>query len=82
APLLSWALRVAAPEGVMAGPLGELAARHRGVSMGSYPFYRAGAGSTLVIRSQDRAALEAAVLELRAMLAGLGVSDISETPPG
>ncbi len=81
APMLAWALRVNAPEGDMAGPLADLAARRPEVSIGSYPFYRMGAGSTLVVRSADRAALEAAVAELRAMLAGLGVTDVSETPP-
>lgn len=81
-PLLSWALRVEAPEGVMAAPLGEVAGRHPAVSLGSYPFYRGGAGSTLVARAQDRAALEAAVADLREMLAGLGISQVSETPPG
>lgn len=82
APLLAWALRVGAPEGAMAGPLGEAAARHPSVSIGSYPFYRGGAGATLVARSADRAALEAAVADLRAMLAALGVADVRETPPG
>lgn len=82
APLLSWAFRVAAPEGELAAPLGALAARHPALSFGSYPFYRGGAGSTLVVRGADRAALEAAAAELRAMLAALGVSDIAETPPG
>lgn len=81
APLLSWALRVEAPEGDMAGPLGEVAARHPGVSLGSYPFYRGGAGSTLVARAQDRAALAAAAADLKAMLKGLGIDRVTETPP-
>ena len=82
APMLSWSLRVAAPEGEMATPLAEIAARRREVSFGSYPFFRSGVGCTLVARAQDRAALEAAVAELREMLAGLGFRDVSETPPG
>lgn len=81
APLLSWSLRVGSQEGVMAGPLGAAQAKHPGVSLGSYPFYRGGVGVTLVARSPDRAALEAAVADLRAMIADLGVTDVEETPP-
>ncbi|MEL7464974.1 MAG: molybdopterin-binding protein [Pseudomonadota bacterium] len=81
APMLSWSLRVAAPEGEMATPLGQLAARHSAVSFGSYPFFRNGVGCTLVARGQELAALTAAVGELREMLAGLGFTDVSETPP-
>jgi molybdenum cofactor synthesis domain-containing protein len=81
APMLSWSLRVNAPEGDLAGPLGEVAARHGGVSLGSYPFYRGGVGSTLVARAQNRRVLEAAVTDLRTMLAELRITDISETPP-
>ena len=82
APTLSWAFRVAAPEGEMAGPLGAIAARNPAVSLGSYPYFRAGAGCTLVARSQARAALEIVVGELREMFSALGVGDVSETPPG
>ena len=80
-PLLSWSFRVAAAEGEMAGPLGEIAARRPEVSIGSYPYFRAGAGCTLVARSQDRAALDAAAEDLRAMFAALGIGEVSETPP-
>lgn len=80
-PLLSWSFRVEAPEGELAAPLGEIAARHPGVSFGSYPFYRGVAGSTLVARGQDRATLEAAVSDLRAVLGDLGVGNVAETPP-
>ncbi len=78
---LSWSLRAPIAEGDIAVPLGEVAARHPEVSTGCYPFYRPGLGVTLVARSNDRAALEAAVAELRAMMAELGTDDISETPP-
>ena len=79
--VLSWSLRVAAPEGEMATPLRDLAEKHGDVSFGSYPFFRNGVGCTLVARSADRAALETGVSELREMLAGLGFTDVSETPP-
>ncbi|QIE55715.1 competence/damage-inducible protein A [Pikeienuella piscinae] len=82
APLLSWSIRVEAPEGELATPLGAVAARHPDVSFGSYPFYRSVAGSTLVARAQDRSALEAAVADLRAALKGLGIERYEETPPG
>ena len=81
APVLSWSLRVAAPEGEMATPLRQIAERRPEVSFGSYPFFRNGVGCTLVARSADRAALEAGVAELRGMLAELGFADVSETPP-
>lgn len=81
APILSWSLRVQAPEGDMAAPLGQVAERHSNVSFGSYPFFRGGVGSTLVARAQDRTALTTAVDDLRGMLEKLGVTDISETPP-
>lgn len=81
APLLSWSFQVAAPEGEMAAPLGEIARRHPEVSLGSYPFFRAGPGCTLVARAQDRATLLAAATDLRAMLETLGVADVTETPP-
>jgi len=82
APTLAWSLRAPVQEGEMATDLGEVAARHPGVSIGSYPFFRGGLGATLVARSTDRAALEAAVKDLRAMLTRLGAATISETPPG
>ncbi len=81
APTLAWSLRAPVQEGVMAQDLGEVAARHPRVSIGSYPFFRGGLGATLVARSPDRAALEAAVEDLRAMLTRLGADAISETPP-
>jgi molybdenum cofactor synthesis domain-containing protein len=70
APLLSETLTVEHPEGLVAGPLRALAADHPAVSIGSYPFNRAGVlGCTLVLRSEDAAALAAAKAALRDMLA-------------
>ena len=82
APMLSWSFRAAAPEGDIAGPLGAVAEANPDVSLGSYPFYRGGVGSVLVARGQDRSRLEAVAAELRAMLAGIGATDVEETPPG
>jgi len=65
APLLSQSLRVMRGEGDIAGPLGEFAARHPALSVGSYPFQDNGVyGANLVVRGQDKAALNAAMAEL------------------
>jgi molybdenum cofactor synthesis domain-containing protein len=80
-PVLAWSFRVPLPEGDVATPLAALAAAHRGVSVGSYPFFRGGLGTTLIARSADREALEGAAAALRAMLARLGAEGVAETPP-
>jgi len=65
APLLSQSLRFVRGEGDIAGPLGEFAARHPALSVGSYPFQDNGVyGANLVVRGQDKAALNAAMAEL------------------
>ncbi|HEU0221640.1 MAG TPA: molybdopterin-binding protein [Paracoccaceae bacterium] len=82
APLLSHTLRVFLAEGLVAGPLGEIAAANRDVSIGSYPFQRDGRfGATLVVRSQDRARLAAVAAAIRAMVQELGATELAETPP-
>ncbi|WP_126974967.1 competence/damage-inducible protein A [Frigidibacter oleivorans] len=64
-PLLSQSLRVMRPEGEVAGRLGELAAAHPGVSMGSYPFVQDGAyGTNLVVRGPEAEAVSAAMTAL------------------
>ena len=71
-PLLSETLRVDRPEGEIAGPLRLVAEAHPGVSIGSYPFTSGGRfGSNLVARSEDPAALAAAMDALRRMAAEL-----------
>ncbi|SET01929.1 molybdenum cofactor synthesis domain-containing protein [Oceanicella actignis] len=80
-PVLSHALRAPLAEGDIADALAEAARAHPQVSIGSYPFYRGGLGTTLVARARDRAALEAAVRDLREMCARLGAARIEETPP-
>ena len=70
APLLSRSLRVVRGEGDIAGPLGEFAARHPDLSVGSYPFQKDGVyGANLVVRGQDAAALDAAMAELGTVFA-------------
>jgi len=62
APMLSQSVRIDRGEGDIAGPLGDLAKAHPGVSIGSYPFIRDGAyGATVVVRGQDGAEVDRAV---------------------
>ncbi len=71
-PLLSASRRIERPEGILAEPLGALAAAHPEVSIGCYPFNRDGVfGANIVLRSQDAAALAAAEAGLAAMAAAL-----------
>ena len=71
APVVSTSVRVERPEGEIAGPLGELAARHADLSVGSYPFNQGGVlGSNVVIRGVDPVAVEAAAAELRGIFPG------------
>lgn len=64
-PLLSQTLEIRRGEGDVAGPLSDLAARYGDLSIGSYPFIRDGChGTNIVIRGQDGARLEAAMIEL------------------
>ena len=69
APLLSRTIRVNRPEGDIAGPLAEMAARHPEVSVGSYPFIlNSRFGSNIVFRSSDAQALEAAVKDFLTLM--------------
>jgi len=69
APLVSQSIRIDRPEGDIAGPLGDLAAAHPDLSMGSYPFIQNGTyGANIVIRGTDAAAVARAADELLAMM--------------
>ncbi|MEM9049577.1 MAG: molybdopterin-binding protein [Pseudomonadota bacterium] len=84
APLLSRSLRVDAPEGRVAGPLGLLAAKNSDVAIGSYPYQREGRfGCILVLRCQDKARLDATTEALLALLEREGAIAVTETtsPP-
>ena len=68
APVRSRSLTVMRPEGDIAGPLAELAARYPDLSMGSYPFQREGAfGSNVVLRGTEADRLDAAMAELQGL---------------
>lgn len=59
--VVSRSITVFCPEGEIAKPLGEIQALHPTVEIGSYPFMRQERfGTTLVLRSVDAAAIEAA----------------------
>lgn len=67
-PLLSQSLRVFRGEGDIAGPLGELAIDFPDLSIGSYPFQKDGVyGAQIVIRGQDGAQVDAAMMRLSRM---------------
>ena len=60
------------PEGLYAAALGEIATRHDGVSIGSYPaFTAAGFANQIVVRGKDRAAVDAAADAVRALISRL-----------
>lgn len=66
APLLSRTLRLMRGEGDLAGPLGQFAADHPELSVGSYPFQKDGIyGSNIVVRGTDAAALDTAMQTLK-----------------
>ena len=70
-PLMSQSYRIDRGEGVIAAPLGALAAEFPDLSFGSYPFIRNGAhGSNVVIRGHDAARIDAAMTRLAALFPG------------
>lgn len=72
-PLMSQSYRIDRGEGVIAEPLGALAAEFSDLSFGSYPFIRNGAhGSNVVIRGHDAARIDAAMTRLAALFPGDG----------
>ena len=68
APMLSRTLRLMRGEGDIAGPLGQFAADHPDLSVGSYPFQKDGIyGSNVVVRGQDAARLDQAMVVLEGL---------------
>ncbi len=64
-PLGSISVRIDRPEGQIAAPLAELAARYPDLSIGSYPFVtKSGFGTHIVARGPDPARLQAAEAEI------------------
>jgi molybdopterin-biosynthesis enzyme MoeA-like protein len=68
-------------EGQIAEPLGAIQSRFPQVDIGSYPYYREnGGGVALVAKGTDTAALEGAIAEMTAMVAGMGLAPVSGEP--
>lgn len=66
APLQSQSTRIERGEGDIAGPLGILADTYPDLSIGSYPYQENGVyGANIVIRGQDTARIDAAVIDLK-----------------
>ncbi len=69
-PLLSTSIRLDRREGDIAERLGQIAEDHPNVTIGSYPFVRDGAfGTNIVIRSQDKDAMQDAAMDVLDMIA-------------
>ncbi|MDX1975585.1 MAG: competence/damage-inducible protein A [Rickettsiales bacterium] len=74
---LSRSLSAYVTEGAIADSLTALQQRHPEVEIGSYPFVRQKLGTSLVVRSTDKAALDATYAELKALVLGF-VDEIIE----
>jgi molybdopterin-biosynthesis enzyme MoeA-like protein len=70
AKMLSQSVRADCREGDIGTELGEIAAGHPGVAIGSYPFMdeQRGANTHVVVRARDAQKLNAAVAAVEAML--------------
>ena len=78
-PVLSRTISGFVTESAIAAPLSAVQDAHPHVEIGSYPFARSGRfGVSLVVRSTDRAALDAAAGAVAAMLRGSGIEPIRE----
>lgn len=71
-PVISMSIDSALPEGEIGTPLAAIQKAHPDTSIGSYPRYGQGSFSTqLVVRGKEKASVEAALVAIRDMLAGL-----------
>jgi len=83
ATMLSRTLSADIPEGKMAADLTALQARYQDLQIGSYPYMRMGsAGAAIVMRGTDAARLDAAAVELAAIMRKLGAEPIDERSGG
>lgn len=79
-PVQSSSVMTHLPEGTIAKDFGALQEKYPDVDMGSYPFFRQGKfGTSLVLRGVERARIDAAMAELKAILLGLGGDAIDES---
>ena len=69
-------------EGRVADGLRAVQERHPGLDLGSYPFYRgSGSGVALVAKGPDAAEAEAAIAEVTALIAAMGLQPVAGEPP-
>jgi len=81
-PVLSRTISAFATESSIAYALADVQQQHAATEIGSYPFVRAGRfGVSLVVRSTDRAALDAAAAAVVAMLGDAGIEPLMEDAP-
>jgi len=79
APVLSRSIAAFVGESLLAAGLSDIQNAHASVEIGSYPFIREGKlGASLVIRSTDGAAVEAAAEAVREMIVSLGAEPLEE----
>lgn len=70
--VLSGSVTVRAPESRLADGLGDIQTAHDDTAIGSYPFFKDGlGGAQIVVRSVERAAIEAALEDVRALCRSL-----------
>jgi molybdenum cofactor synthesis domain-containing protein len=82
-PVLSATVGAYLGEGVVAAGLGALQGRYPALEIGSYPFFRQGRyGASFVLRGTDRGMIDAAAVELRALIRQLGAEPIEGEAPG
>ncbi|NNE38748.1 MAG: competence/damage-inducible protein A [Gammaproteobacteria bacterium] len=72
-PVLTESVKTDITEGTLAAGLGEIQAEYEDVSIGSYPFFKAGLlGVNLILRSTDNDRLQQATETVREMIRGMG----------
>lgn len=68
-------------EGTIAEKLGELQARHPGLGIGSYPYYRGKTfGTSIVLRGTDSSELDRAAAEVMALMREFGAEPAMGDP--
>jgi molybdenum cofactor synthesis domain-containing protein len=81
APVLSRTVSAFVGEGAIAADLGQLQQRYPDLDIGSYPFFRQGKyGASFVLRGTERARIDGAAVELRALIVGLGADPVEGEP--
>ena len=82
-PIVSRAVHAAGLlEGAVAEGLSAIQDRHPGLDLGSYPYYRAtGNGVALIAKGPDAAEADAAIAEVTALIAAMGLLPVAGEPP-